>query len=354
MSFKKTMRGLPHERLSAKGLFHQDLSSLTPCQRECITRIKAMLDMFVCEILHTAKRKFILLEAAKHFTRPVEELDQEIRKRLNLPPEGPYTKEDRPPYQFHDFELELDLKNIIAKHYPPEAWKIVSPPIKTPDTVSSSFLSLITSNTTLPTPEPVPIPEPTLSETFLALVSTTVDKAIYAHVDDRTLSYDTAYVELTKAVEAAMEIPVIEIREEIAQLFYNAYQMFELDIMEKERMAAEIAWEKRMRKKMKRTLRRQKNFKGYETPPTPKSEISSHESYRKPPPKPCTCHPSFYFNRYPKDRFGIYMPRETGFTANNVTTTPAISMESIEDESDDVKSTKSAKSVVNKKTEDAK
>lgn len=79
-------------------------------------------------------------------------------------------------------------------------------------------------------------PEPTLSEIFLGVVSNTVDKAIYAHVNDAVLRYDTAYVELMKAVEQAMEIPVIEIREDIAQLFYNAYKLFELDIMEKERI----------------------------------------------------------------------------------------------------------------------
>lgn len=39
---------------------------------------------------------------------------------------------------------------------------------------------------------------------------------------------------------------------------------------------------------------------GFETPPTPKSEISSHESYKEPPQKPCVCHPPFYYNRYAK------------------------------------------------------
>lgn len=79
-------------------------------------------------------------------------------------------------------------------------------------------------------------PEPTLSETLFNVISNTVDKAIFSHVDDAALRYDTAYVELMKAVEQAMEIPVIEIREDIAELFYNAYKMFELNILEKERI----------------------------------------------------------------------------------------------------------------------
>lgn len=50
------------------------------------------------------------------------------------------------------------------------------------------------------------------------------------------MNYDTAYMELVKAVEEAMEIPVIEIKKDIVQLFENAYKMFEFDIMEKERI----------------------------------------------------------------------------------------------------------------------
>lgn len=84
--------------------------------------------------------------------------------------------------------------------------------------------------------EPIPIPDPTLSETLLALVWNTVEKAVYLHVNDEALLYDTAYVEISKAVEEAMEIPVLEIKEDIATLFYNAYKYFEIDIMEKERI----------------------------------------------------------------------------------------------------------------------
>lgn len=75
-----------------------------------------------------------------------------------------------------------------------------------------------------------------MSETLFGLVSHTVDKAIFLHVDEPTLRYDTAYVELKKAVEEAMEIPVIEIKEDITELYYNAYKLFELDILEKERI----------------------------------------------------------------------------------------------------------------------
>lgn len=55
-------------------------------------------------------------------------------------------------------------------------------------------------------------------------------------MDTEAILYDAAYVELTKAVEAAMEVPVIEIREDLAALCFSAYQNFEAIIMEKERI----------------------------------------------------------------------------------------------------------------------
>lgn len=55
-------------------------------------------------------------------------------------------------------------------------------------------------------------------------------------MDTEAILYDTAYVELTKAVEAAMEIPVIEIREDIATLCFLAYQNFEEIILYKEKI----------------------------------------------------------------------------------------------------------------------
>lgn len=84
--------------------------------------------------------------------------------------------------------------------------------------------------------EPVPTPPPTFSETVFTWVSNTIDKAIFLKVDTDAILYDTAYVELTKVVEAAMEIPVIEIREDLAELCYLAYQNFEGIILEKERI----------------------------------------------------------------------------------------------------------------------
>lgn len=62
-----------------------------------------------------------------------------------------------------------------------------------------------------------------------------MDKAIFSKVDTDALLYDTAYVELTNTVEAAMEIPVIEIREDIGNIFFMAYQNFEEIIKDKER-----------------------------------------------------------------------------------------------------------------------
>lgn len=55
-------------------------------------------------------------------------------------------------------------------------------------------------------------------------------------MDTEAILYDTAYVELTKAVEAAMEIPVIEIRKDLATLFFLAYQNFEGIILDRERI----------------------------------------------------------------------------------------------------------------------
>ncbi|XP_037869869.1 uncharacterized protein LOC101736770 [Bombyx mori] len=374
MSFKRVMKGQNTDRLPARGLFHQNVNAITACQSDCIRRlgktiqleqeaylinhpeVKAMLEGFVCKMVQQSKKKDILKEAAQYFTRTVDELECEIKEFLGLPVDASDIKLNQPTMYYEDYELKSDLQNIIREHYPPEPWTIPSPISTTPATLSSSFLSCVTSETTLPTPEPEAQPELTLSQIFYNTILGTVDKAVYQNVDAATLKFDTAYVELQKVVEQAMEIPVIEIREDIAELLYNSYKMFELNIMEKERIAAEIAWEKRMRKKLKKTLRRQMNFKGYETPPTPKSEISSHESYKKPMPKCCVCHPQNNYNRYPKDRFGIYLPRETSFSNKNVTATPNISLEDVSEdvgvdsERADTKSLVSRKSAVSTKS----
>ncbi|KAJ8737109.1 hypothetical protein PYW07_000380 [Mythimna separata] len=337
----RTMKGLPQDLYSAEGLMYQDWSAVTPCQRACTTRlgiqvqreqeeylakhpeILAMLKIFIAKVTKRGKRQDLMAEAARHFTRPFQELDEEVRAFLQSPKEGPYVDQtDRQFTEFDEIGFLGDLGKIIIQHYPPLPWQYHSPAPSLPNTLSSSFLSFQTSELTLPTPEPVKTPELTTSQIFYNVISNTVDKAIYVKVDEGELLYDTYYVELMKAVEEAMEVPVIDIRADIAQLFFEAYHMFEVNIMEKEAFAAEIAWEKRMRKKLKKTLRRQKNFKGYETPPTPKSTISSHESYKRPPPRPCECQPLAYYNRYGKDRFGIYLPSGTKVIKENVTTTP--------------------------------
>ncbi|CAK1588239.1 unnamed protein product [Parnassius mnemosyne] len=367
MPFKKVMKGIPLPNLPVEGILENDREALTSYQQECVTRlgmtiqmeqeayltthpeIQAMLTSFIAKMIHTAKRKDILKEAAEHFTRPYDVLDKEIRDKLRLPADGSFKQKYKAKFEDKKLELMKDFDEICSKHNYPKAMNIfASNSSSTSNTLSSSFVSIVTSDTTLPTPEPVPTPEPTLSENMLTLVYNTVDKAVFQHVDDDALRYDTAYVELSKAVETAMEIPVVEIKEDIAELFYNAYRLFEIDIMAKERIAAERAWDKRMRKKLKRTLRRMNNFKGYETPPTPKSEPSSHESYKIPPPRPCDCHPQFKYNRYPKDRFGIYLPRETQYCDKNVTVTPAISTESLSEETADDKV--DLKSIISKKS----
>lgn len=62
------------------------------------------------------------------------------------------------------------------------------------------------------------------------------DKATLMKVTEDLVKYDMAYVALMKVVEQAMEIPVIEIREDIVELYRSAYRGFEYNIMEKERI----------------------------------------------------------------------------------------------------------------------
>ncbi|CAH0578069.1 unnamed protein product [Chrysodeixis includens] len=368
MPIMKRVKGLAHDLLAAEGLMYQDWDAVTPCQRECTARlgialqreqeaymtkhpeILAMLKIFMAKMTQRNKRKDIQREAAEHFTRSFADLDEEIRMFLESPADGPYIDmSDRTFYNFDDDEFIKDLRRIIAKHFPPPPWHVPSPPHSLTNTLSSSFISIVTSDSTLPTPEPVPTPEPTISEIFYGMVSNAVDKAIFAHVNEPEILYDTAYVELMKAVEQAMEIPVIEIRLDIATLFNNAYRMFDLIIAEKERLAAQEAWERRMRKKLKRSLRRQKNFKGYETPPpsTPSDFSSSQQSDQRPPPRPCQCQPLAHYNRYGKDRFGIYLPGEE-FNKQNVTTTPVLSVENLLAEMTESKSLISKKSVTSR------
>ncbi|CAH1647731.1 unnamed protein product [Spodoptera littoralis] len=345
----RRMKGLPSDLLAAEGLMYQDWHAITSCQRACTTRlgiaiqreqesymtkhpeILALLKIFIAKMTQRGKRKDFQKDAALNFTRPFAELDEELRTFLESPEDGPYVNmEDREFYEFDDEDFQSDLKKILCQYYPPTPWDVRTPPRSPAPTPSSSFISIQTSEITLPTPEPVPTPEPTTSQIFYRMVSNAVDKAVYTQVNEEAILYDTAYVELMKAVEEAMEIPVRDIRIDIAELFREAYHMFEINIIEKEKFAAAIAWEKRMRKKLKKSLRRQKNFKGYETPSTPKSKISSHESYKRPPPRPCECQSLANYNRYGKDRFGIYLPREEQFSTKNITTTPACSYATVD------------------------
>ncbi|XP_063374073.1 uncharacterized protein LOC134661810 [Cydia amplana] len=344
MPFIKNLRAVTVPAMT-NGFCESDWEATTPCQREAVARlgrtlqleqeaflmqnskIRYMLETYFSKLVTAGKSRESLKDVAAKMIEICDNVD-------NNPGAHPQNFKEKPVFTYEDKDIERDLKNIYRKHYPPSPWDVSSSIRPTPNTLSSSFMSVVTSETTLPTPEPIPTPEPTVSEVMLQMVSNTVDKAIYSQVNEAALRYDTAYVELAKAVEEAMEIPIIDIRADIAALLCNAYQMFEMDIIEKERIAAEIAWEKRMRKKLKRTLRRLHNFKGYETPPTPKSEISSHPSYKVPPPRPCVCHPQYHYNRYPKDRFGIYLPRGEEFSKESVTLPTAFA----EDETKNIES----------------
>lgn len=57
-----------------------------------------------------------------------------------------------------------------------------------------------------------------------------------AKVTDDMIKYDTAYVELMKIVEQAMEIPVIEIRKDINELLTLAFNIFDDILNERARI----------------------------------------------------------------------------------------------------------------------
>ncbi|CAH0716452.1 unnamed protein product, partial [Brenthis ino] len=253
------MKGVPPDRLPAEGLLSRDKDAVTCCQEECINRlgktlqieqenyllrhpeVTAMLEIFISNMVEKNKRKGILKEAAEYFTRSTEEIEQEINERLYLSrsPKEQATNNfegysNTPLYT--DKELKDDIRALINIHYQTEPPRYPSPSASTINTESSSFLSIRTSETTLSTPEPVPTPVPTVSETLFSLVSNTVDKAIFLRYDDSDLNYDTAYIELRKAVERAMDIPVTDVKKDIADLFKEAYELFEFKIMEKERI----------------------------------------------------------------------------------------------------------------------
>ncbi|XP_075991246.1 uncharacterized protein LOC142986605 [Anticarsia gemmatalis] len=340
--------------LATDGVSLHDHEALLPYQQECLKRyvmsvyteqelhmykhpeILALLKTGMKRLIQEKPRKDPIGFLAKHYTRPCDDIDAEVREYLNVVTGEPYTHHEASSFTFKDETLRYDLENIIKKHNPVDIGISVVPSKSA--TKSSSFISIVTSDTTLPTPVPTPVPEPTISEVFFGIITNTVDKVVYGRLDDNQVNYDTAYVELMKAVEDAMEITVRDIKRDIAELYYDAYDEFERIVKAQEEIAYLIAWERRMRKKLKKSLRRQKNFKGYETP---KSGTSSHESYIKPAPPPCVCQPRWKYNRYPKDRFGIYLPRITEFSDENKTITPTISFLRLTDpeEAEDAEST---------------
>ncbi|KAF9804806.1 hypothetical protein SFRURICE_007709 [Spodoptera frugiperda] len=263
----RRMKGLPSDLLAAEGLMYQDWHAITPCQRACTTRLGIAIQREQESYMTKHPEILAMLKIfIAKMTQRGKRKDFQKDAALN------FTR----PFAELDEELRTTRAHSRADHFP----------------------------NILPN--------------------------VYSQVNDEAVLYDAAYVELMKAVEEAMEIPVRDIRLDIAEIFREAYHMFEINIIEKEKFAAAIAWEKRMRKKLKKSLRRQKNFKGYETPTTPKSQISSHESYKRPPPRPCECQSLANYNRYGKDRFGIYLPRKEEFSTKNITTTPACSYATVD------------------------
>lgn len=53
-------------------------------------QIKTMLAIFISKMVQMNKMKEVLKEASQHFTRPINELDEEIRQKLNLLPDERY------------------------------------------------------------------------------------------------------------------------------------------------------------------------------------------------------------------------------------------------------------------------
>ncbi|GBP97750.1 hypothetical protein EVAR_23174_1 [Eumeta japonica] len=61
-----------------------------PAAEPYCAHVTAMLNIFITKMIHKKKSKHILAEAALHFNRSIEDLDQEIREHLGLSPEVPY------------------------------------------------------------------------------------------------------------------------------------------------------------------------------------------------------------------------------------------------------------------------
>ncbi|CAB3225215.1 unnamed protein product [Arctia plantaginis] len=340
----KRIKSILREGTTADGILYNDWDAVIPCQIKCVEtlahsiqleeeaylinhpEIMAMLKLLTCKAIRQNGRKNLLELAGRYFTSPFEKLDNKIRKILKSPPEGPYANAQHRTYRFVDDNLKSDLMNTILEFYPLATDLPSTTETETSNTTSSSFISLISSSTTQPTPEPTPVPEPTLSDIIFKMVVNCMDKATASKLTDDLIKYDTAYVEVMKIVEVAMEIPVIGVREDIANLLGSAFATFDNILEERAKIAADIAWDRRMRKKLKRSIRRQENFRGYKTPSTPSSGLpSSHESYRIPPQRPCKCHPQWTYNRYPKDRFGIYLPRDEVYEFTSITVSPGVS-----------------------------
>lgn len=55
-------------------------------------QVKAMLEDFICGMVQSPKRKDLLKEAAKYFTRPAEVLDDVIKKKLDITEPSPYVQ----------------------------------------------------------------------------------------------------------------------------------------------------------------------------------------------------------------------------------------------------------------------
>lgn len=72
------------------------------------------------------------------------------------------------------------------------------------------------------------------------MVENCLHEATAAKLTDDIIKYDTAYVEVMKIVEVAMEIPVLGVREDIAELLGTAYSIFDNIIDERTKIGKKI------------------------------------------------------------------------------------------------------------------
>ncbi|CAB3225209.1 unnamed protein product [Arctia plantaginis] len=280
--------------------------------------IKLLLKGYIANMTSFPRKPIdVLKHAAFYFTRPYATLQKEINKLLQKTMETQRVFSNKNNELF-DYE---DLLKLLNENIDEDKEKVFHTENSTSETTTSSFISILTSVSTLMTPDFVEDLEQTTSSKIQEELLEILDKAVLSKVTDEDIQYDIAYVEVMNAVEDAMEIPIIEIRKDVIELLRMAYYVFEFQVAEKEKMGAQNTANNRLRKKWKKIVRYHHNFKGHERPHVAGSKVSSNELLAMESHKyQVQC----CFNRYPKNSFGVYLPRESAFSDESVTAAVAI------------------------------